>query len=183
MQRRELIKWIAAVTGSAFIGPDPLLAAISHAPSTAYTGAQVALFDEIAETILPRTDTPGAKDAKVGDFIARYSTACYTEAQIASLRAGLSALDASMRRKFGTDFMHATPLHRQALLTEIDREAKRQAHTAGGDNPHWFTLCKQLTLFGFFSSEPGATKVTRDRPIPGEYHGCIPYKKGETFWS
>jgi hypothetical protein len=132
---------------------------------------------------LPRTDTPGAKDAKVGDFIARYSTACYTAAQIASLRAGLSALDAAMRKQFGTNFMHATPVHRQALLVEIDHEAKRQASKASGDNPHWFTLCKQLTLFGFFSSEPGATKVTRDRPIPGEYHGCIPYKKGETFWS
>jgi hypothetical protein len=42
---------------------------------------------------------------------------------------------------------------------------------------------KQLTLFGFFTSEPGATRVARYRPIPGRYKGCIPYVKGETFWS
>jgi len=183
MQRRELIKWIAAVTGSAFVGADPLLAAaLPSASSTGYTDHELALFDEVAETILPRTDTPGAKDAKVGDFIARYSSACYTEKQIASLRAGLSALDDATRRRFGTDFLHASPAHRKTLLEELDREAKRVAAKEGAE-PHWFTMCKQLTLFGFFSSEPGATKVTRDRPIPGKYHGRIPYKKGETFWS
>jgi hypothetical protein len=183
MQRRELIKWIVAVTGSAFVGADPLLAAaMPSAPSTAYTGAEVALFDEIAETILPRTDTPGAKDAKVGSFIARYSSACYTAAQIASLHAGLAALDVSAHKRFGTGFLHARPAQRQALLEEIDREAKHAAKTANGDSSHWFTMCKQLTLYGFFSSEPGATKVARDRPIPGKYHGRVPYK-GETFWA
>lgn len=182
MERRELIKWIVAVTGSAFVGVEPLLAAA--APATgAYSAADVALLDEIAETILPRTDTPGAKDAKVGAFIARYSAACYKPEELAALRAGLPALEAAMHRRHGRSFMHATPAQRQAMLVEIDRDAKQAAKAAQGKTPHWFTLCKQLTLYGFFSSEPGATKVARDRPIPGEYHGCIPYHQGETFWS
>jgi hypothetical protein len=78
--------------------------------------------------------------------------------------------------------LHASAAQRQAMLEEVDAEAKLQAKSAEA-NPHWFTMCKQLTLFGFFTSEPGATKVARDRPIPGKYHGRIPYHKGETFWA
>ena len=173
MQRRELIKWIVAVTGSAFVGMDPLLAEAN--PTThsknVYAAKERALFDEIAETILPRTDTPGAKDAKVGDFIARYSSACYDEHQIEALHNGLRALD-------GAGFLHASAAKRQSMLEKLDAEAKRAPEA----DPHWFTMCKQLTLWGFFSSEPGATKVARDRPIPGKYHR-IPYHKGETFWA
>jgi hypothetical protein len=42
---------------------------------------------------------------------------------------------------------------------------------------------KQLTLFGFFTSEPGSTRVLRYRPVPGKYKGIVPYKKGETSWA
>ena len=55
-------------------------------------------------------------------------------------------------------------------------------HEKDGKAPHWFTLMKQLTLFGFFTSEPGATKVARYRPIPGKYKGVVDYK-GEAFWA
>ena len=70
MDRRELLRAIAALTGCAVVGADRLFAAVPD--SAAYTPAQIVLFDEIAETILPRTDTPGAKDAQVGAYIARY---------------------------------------------------------------------------------------------------------------
>jgi hypothetical protein len=49
--------------------------------------------------------------------------------------------------------------------------------------PHYFTLMKQLTLLGFFTSEPGSTRVLRYRPVPGKYKGCVPYRKGETSWA
>jgi hypothetical protein len=42
---------------------------------------------------------------------------------------------------------------------------------------------KQLTLFGFFTSEAGSTRVSRYRPVPGPYRGCVPYVEGETFWA
>jgi hypothetical protein len=70
------------------------------------------------------------------------------------------------------------------LLDEIDREARRYAEAPGHDRdgtPHYFTLMKQLTLYGFFTSEPGATKVLRCRP-PGRYKGVVDYK-GEAFWA
>jgi len=183
MDRRELLRTIAALTGCAVVGADRIFAAVSD--STAYTQAQVALFDEIAETILPHTDTPGAKDAQVGAYIARYSAACYTPANLTILRAGLDDIDARSRKAHGTDFMRCTSKQKEGLLIDIDAEAKRRARELGDNSdqpPHWFTLCKQLTLFGFFTSEAGASRVARYRPVPGPYKGVVPYK-GETFWA
>jgi hypothetical protein len=48
---------------------------------------------------------------------------------------------------------------------------------------HYFTMMKQLTLWGFFTSEPGATKALRYVAVPGKYEGCIPYKKGDKAWA
>jgi hypothetical protein len=185
MDRRELLRAIAALTGCAFVGAEGLFAAATAADSVAYTPAQIALLDEIAETILPRTDTPGAKDAQVGAYIARYSAACYTPANLAVLRAGLSDIDTRSRAVHGVEFVRSAGEQRRKLLIDIDAEAKRHAQALGENSdqaPHWFTLCKQLTLLGFFTSEAGTTRVTHYRPIPGPYKGVVPYK-GEPFWA
>ncbi|WP_347261169.1 gluconate 2-dehydrogenase subunit 3 family protein [Rudaea sp.] len=183
MDRRELLRTIAALTGCAFVGADRAFATVPDAD--AYTATQIALLDEITETILPRTDTPGAKDAQVGAYIARYSAACYTPANLAVLRAGLDDISARARKAHGAEFVKCTSTQKQKLLIDIDAEAKRHARESGGNGerpPHWFTLCKQLTLLGFFTSEAGATRVARYRPVPGPYKGVVPYK-GETFWA
>ncbi|MFT3791488.1 MAG: gluconate 2-dehydrogenase subunit 3 family protein [Rudaea sp.] len=183
MDRRELLRTIAALTGAAFVGGDRVFAAASA--TGVYAPAQVALLDEIAETILPRTDTPGAKDAQVGAYIARYSAACYNPTDLAVLRAGLVDIDARSHKAYGIDFIRCTGKQKETLLVDIDAEAKRHAREAGdnrGQPPHWFTLCKQLTLMSFFTSEAGATRVARYRPVPGPYKGVVPYK-GETFWA
>ncbi len=183
MQRRELLRHIAALTGCAFVGVDEAFALKLPPPPNLFIETHVALLDEIAETILPRTDAPGAKDAQVGAFVARYSTACYDEAQRARVRAGLAAIDAQSQTEFGVDFVHASREQRESLLVRIDAQAKRETKEHPDQPPHYFILLKQLTLLGFFTSEAGATKVARHRPIPGPYKGIVPYKKGETFWS
>jgi hypothetical protein len=181
MHRRELLKLIAAATGCALVGMESALAA--PAVRTSFPAHDLATLDEIAETIIPRTDTPGAKDAAVGAFIARYAQACYEPAQLRSLQQGIAAIDARMRAQAGVDFLRASPAQRHVLLTTIDREAKHQVKDATQAAPHYFTLMKQLTLLGFFTSEPGSTRVLRYRPIPGKYKGCVPYQKGQSSWA
>jgi hypothetical protein len=185
MDRRELLKLIAAATGCALVGMEGALAA--PAVRAPFSKRDLAMLDEIAETIIPRTDTPGAKDAAVGAFIARYAQACYDPAQLRSLQQGIGTLDTRMRAQAKADFLHATPAQRQALLLGVDQEAKEQtkrhAKEPGNSVPHYFTLMKQLTLLGFFTSEPGSTRVLRYRPVPGKYKGCVPYRKGETSWA
>jgi hypothetical protein len=192
VQRRELLQLIAAITGCAFAGRDALWAAADLESPLPYSDSDVEFLDEVAETIMPKTDTPGARDAAVGRFIARYSAACYPPEHIALLKAGIPDIDAQMQVLQGKGFRQATAAAKISLLTQIDRQAKEHARQAGanqvaakpGENsPHYFTLMKQLTLYGFFTSEPGATRVVRYRPNPGKYKGCIPYVDGDTFWA
>lgn len=181
MNRRDLLKCIAAATGCALVGMEASLAA--PAARSPFSARDLVMFDEISETILPRTDTPGAKDAAVGAFMARYSAACYEPAQLRILKQGIVTLDTLMRTRAGVDFLHAAAAQRQALLIDIDLQARKHAKEPNQSVPHYFTLMKQLTLLGFFTSEPGSTRVLRYRPIPGKYKGIVPYKKGEASWA
>ena len=95
MQRRELLKTIAALTGAAFIGGDLFLAGCkSGATKASFSATDIALLNEIAETIIPATDTPGAKAAKVGEFMKTIVTDCYNEKQQLAFGAGLAGFDA-----------------------------------------------------------------------------------------
>jgi hypothetical protein len=89
----------------------------------------------------------------------------------------------SSRKKYKRDFMDLTTSQKQDVLTEADWEMKSTLPAKKDDYPHYFALMKQLTLWGYFTSEPGSTKALRYLPIPGKYEGCIPYKKGDKAWS
>jgi len=179
MQRRDLLKMIASVTGMAMIGMPGLVSgygAITIPPANnAFSAADVAKLDEIAETILPRTTTPGAKDAGVGLFMAQFVTDCYTAEQQAIFRAGLTDLDT----RAGGSFIALAFNARTRLLDTIAEQAKTQA---GANTPHYFTMLKQLSIFGFFTSEVGATQVLRYVAVPG-YFEEVDYTPGTPAWA
>lgn len=192
MQRRALLKMIAAATGMAMVGHTAFVFGQAQldvkAANNAFSDAEVARFDEIAETILPRTDTPGAKDAGVGLFMARFVTDCYAPENQAIVRAGLADIEA---RASGS-FMAMTPEARTRLLRTLDAEAKAKSSAvprlqADGSpaptSPHYFTLIKQLVLFGFFTSEVGATQVLQYVAVPGRYDGDVAYEPGTPAWA
>jgi hypothetical protein len=96
----------------------------------------------------------------------------------------MQKLEDASKKKNGKSFMESTPQQRHDLLVEVDKEAKDHQSKKKEDDPnHYFTLMKQLTLWGFFTSEPGATKALRYVAVPGRYEGCIPYKKGDKAWA
>jgi len=97
---------------------------------------------------------------------------------------GMQKLDEASKKKNDKSFMESTPQQRHDLLVELDKEAKDyQKSKKENDSAHYFTLIKQLTLWGYFTSEPGATKALRYVAVPGRYEGCIPYKKGDKAWA
>jgi len=179
MERRDLLKMIASVTGMAMIGMPGLVSGYGFVTipeaGNMFSAADVAKLDEIAETILPRTTTPGAKDAGVGLFMAQFVTDCYTPEQQAIFRSGLTDLDA----RAGGSFVALAPKARTRLLDTIAEEAKVQTDA---DNPHYFTMIKQLTIFSFFTSEVGATKVLRYVAVPG-YFEEVDYVPGTPAWA
>ena len=187
MDRREILKLITAFTGSALIGGEFFLSGCKNndkAVEGFFTAKDIFFFDEVAETILPKTDTPGAKEAEVGKFMASFPVDCYDEKQLKTLKDGIALLNDASKTRYGTDFVNITATQKQELLTLIDAEAKAYENKKGKEElPHYFTLMKQIVLLGFFTSKPGATKVLRYEPVPGKYKGCIDYKKGETSWA
>jgi hypothetical protein len=186
MQRRELLKMIAAATGTAFVGSFAL--AYTQVPSvtladTGFTEDDVAFLNEVGEVILPQTDTPGAKQANVGLMMAVLISDCYSQSQKASFISGLQQIRVSANKLFGKEFEILNSRQRQILIEDIDNQANKYNQAAQKDAPtHPFTLIKQLVLFSFFTSEVGATKVLRHVAIPGSYNGELPYKKGDRAW-
>jgi hypothetical protein len=131
INRREAIRRVTALLGGvAFVGGRGLLAAAEQPRTIAarageFTDPDIAFLDEIAETILPATKTPGAKAAKTGAFMAHMVTDCYSPAEQKLFRDGMHNVDKAMQKANGVSFMAATPPQRLALLTELDQEQKR----------------------------------------------------------
>src|SRR5690606_27621127 len=107
MNRRELLKLIAAATGTAMIGSTALMSGCATAPETplSFSAEDIARLDEIAESILPRTDPPGAKDAKVGQFMSVYVPDCYTPEEQKIFYAGLLKINEDTRKTYGRSFI------------------------------------------------------------------------------
>jgi Gluconate 2-dehydrogenase subunit 3 len=191
MDRRELLKMVALLTGGVVIGGEVFLSGCNSNDKTATTGAtgafskdDISFLDEVAETILPKTNTPGAKDAEVGAFMTVMVNDCYIEADQKIFHEGMKKLDEASNKLNSAGFIKSTPEQRHALLVNLDKEAKEYGKTKKPDDPnHYFAMMKQLTLLGFFTSKPGATQALRYVAVPGKYEGCIPYKKGDKAWA
>jgi glucoside 3-dehydrogenase (cytochrome c) hitch-hiker subunit len=199
IDRREAIRRVSALLGGiALVGGSTLATACEQAQRRAavakggvgtFTTQHIALLDEVAETILPETKTPGAKAAQVGAFMALMVTDTYAEGDQAIFRDGMRKLDEACRAMHHTSFMEATPPQRLALLEQLDREQKaymdaRRGGGGGDDTPaHYFRMMKELALLGYFTSEIGYTKAMRYAETPGRFEPCVPYTPGETAWA
>ena len=201
INRREAIRHVSVLLGGvALVGGSDLLAALEkpvskvHGSLGDFTAQDIALLDEIAETILPETKTPGAKAARTGAFMARMVTDCYSPAQQKVFREGMRKVDDAGKNTHGVAFMAATPAQRLAVLTTLDQEQKRvmdaRAAAAAGveasrtqEPAHYFRMMKELALLGYFTSEIGCTKALRYVEAPGRFDPCIPYTPGESAWA
>ena len=152
-----------------------------EAPANLFSDDLVLLLDEIGETVLPETDqSPGAKTALIGAFMKSIVEDCYDEQERKIFIQGVNEVASVAQEKYQNSFINLSPDEKLALLTQFDREAHEES--ANGQ-VHFFTMIKQLTIWGYFSSETGATKALRFNPVPGRYQGCLPYQPGEPAWT
>jgi hypothetical protein len=186
MGRRAALARMAWLAGGAIIGAELFLHGVRLSGKTTepgFSAAELALMDEIGETIIPETTTPGARAAGIGEFMAMMVTDCYDDAHHAIFKAGLGRIDDACRAQGGKSFGEASPAERTALLNTLDAEARAQhAQQPHNAPPHYFRLMKQLTTLGYFTSEIGCTQALRYVEVPGAFHGDVPYKKGEHAW-
>ena len=211
MDRRELLKMIALLTGGAVIGGEVFLTGCKTGAKAdvGFTTSNISLLDEIGETIIPATTTPGAKAAKIGEFMKIMVTDCYTEKQQTTFNGGFNALEEACKKVNGKNFMDCTTQQRHDFLVGLDKEAKehnkkrdedekplKEAHeqknstiswkdqkTFESAPSHYYTMMKQLTLLGFFTSKTGMTETLRHVAVPGRFDGAMPYVKGDKAWA
>lgn len=133
MHRREAIRRVGLMLGGVtFVGGTALLTACERERPAAggytrigeFTPDDVAFLDEVAETILPETKTPGAKAARTGAFMALMVTDAYDTRDQRTFRDGMRKIDEESRKANAVAFMSATPQQRLALLERLDREQK-----------------------------------------------------------
>ncbi len=165
IDRREAIKRSAALLG--FTGSAPLLTALLKGCSNisdeswkpkVLTSDQLQAAADLAEVIFPRTETPGAKDAKVERFIDSLADGYFSPEEKEYMLHGLNSLV--------SDNFTGMSFEKQ---NEFVKEWIQQPN---GES--FFRFFKQFASLGFFSSEPGATQVLNYIPIPGYYSGCQP---------
>ncbi|HZX59030.1 MAG TPA: gluconate 2-dehydrogenase subunit 3 family protein [Mucilaginibacter sp.] len=188
MNRRDAIGRVALIMGGTLIGAEFLLSGCK--PNAAkvedlFDQDHEAFLNEVADTILPDTpSSPGAKAAGVGPFMAVMVRDCYEPADQDIFLKGIGKIDDASNKKFSKKFMDLDATQKTALLTDLDKEQTAYSKTKKPKDPnHYFRMMKELTLFGYFTSEVGATKALRYVPVPGRFDGCIPYKKGDKAWA
>ena len=195
------------MTGSAVVGGELFLTGCQpdSRSDVGFSPGDIALLDEVGETIIPETTTPGARAIHIGEFMRLIVTDCYTENQQSTFMEGLAEMESSCKKIYGNSFMQCSPTQKHDFLITLEKEAKRHdgmrriinksvqlfekinqernPSESEGLPAHYYTMMKQLTLLGFFTSESGMTETLRHEPVPGRYDGAMPYAKGEKAWA
>lgn len=189
MKRREALSKVSMLLGGTVIGAEFFISGCAPTPapiSGLFSVGDVALLDEISETILPKTDTePGAKDAKVGPFMKMIVEECYTKDQQQIFKNGLSEIDKTCAAQYGNPFIDLSAQQQHDFLLTLEEENKNYANTKKDSDPatHYYRMYKELSLLGFLTSEIACKEAMRYVAIPGRYDGCVPHIEGEKAWA
>jgi gluconate 2-dehydrogenase gamma chain len=199
MNRREALQRTALVMGYTISAPlaAAVLKGCTPKPEVGFVPTflnedQARLISALSETILPRTDTPGAIDAGVPGFIDDIVATVYSAEQKKNFTDGLAALAGQAKTEIGDDFIDATPQQRLDFVRKVNTDvlsANSANQSEGwwaagtGRNKPFFLELKELTILGFFTSEAGATQVLQYNQVPGPFKGCVPLTEVGKAWA
>ena len=188
MKRRELIKKSAIVLGASLSAPAllSLLKGCKSEPAltwkpTFFTEKQAKLVSELAETIIPKTDLPGAKEVKVPQFIESYVAEVYKQEEREKFMKGLDEFAQKVKETQKDDFI-LLPKENQLKVAEQWNNEEVPLFKKSEEKT-FFIMMKELTIVGYCTSEVGATQLLRYDPVPGTYKGCIPFSEVGKTWA
>jgi hypothetical protein len=189
MERREVLKLLGSATALSAL-PFEAFTLIQQASAQAAQSTALRTLDPhqnatvitVSELIIPATDTPGAKEAKVNEFIDLLLTEWYDPAETKQFLAGLTEVDACSKEKFSAAFVDCTPAQQAEVLKQLDDAAmvfaakQKQALQTHATPPpmNFFYQLKKLTLAGYYTSEIGFSQELGKRIIPPSHAGCGP---------
>ncbi len=173
--RRAALERLSLLLGGALspqISASLMGQVLNEGPSVAVTPEQTTLLAEIAEVIIPTTNTPGAKAAGVEAFIIRVLRDCHKLAEQESFYASLAKIDAAGRQAHGKAFVELAPDQKIALV-----------RTTAEQDKAFFKGLREFVVTGYFISEIGATQALEYLPIPGRFEGDVPMQPGQKAWA
>jgi hypothetical protein len=196
LDRREALKFLAAGAAASAL-PAPVLAAFReiHANLSQTSAFRVlnahqdATVSAAAELLLPATDTPGAKAARVNEFIDHILADWYPEEDRAIFLKGLADMDVRTQKLFGKDFVSANADQQAEVFRALGEEmaaaligvaAAPAGYRGSAPEPadNFYAMFRELTLTGYFTSEIGMTQQLHEEIIPGRFDGCVPMTSG-----
>lgn len=193
MDRREALKQLAFLSGGAL--SLSTVAGImggctaesgnggSFSPQT-LTDARNKMVTQLSERIIPATDTPGAKAAKVNQYIDHMLTNWNTEEEKDHFLGGLDKVDERSNDRFESNFVDLGEADQITLMEELEQEAMDNPNPVPGtDLKPFFSMMKEFTIVGYYTSEIGASKELKLNIVPGRYNACMPYSEVGRAWS
>jgi hypothetical protein len=196
LDRREALKFLAAGVAASAL-PPPILAAfreihanLSQPPALKVLDAhQDATVSAAAELLLPATDTPGAKTAHVNEFIDHILADWYSDEDRTIFLKGLEDMDVRTQKLFNKDFVSASPEQQAEIFRALGEEmaaaligvaAAPAGYRGSAPEPadNFYSMFRELTLTGYFTSEIGMTQQLQEVIIPGRFDGCVPMAPG-----
>lgn len=175
--RREFITKLGAIMGVgalSTISPLAVNSAFAYERSATKVISAGKLFSEhqmkvlasVCQTIIPKTDTPGAADLDCHGFIDHQLLAVHPKDDQQNAVAVIDDIDAASQAKYKKSFFNVSSEQQTELLVALEKE--------GSENSGRFKQIKYLNAFGYFTSDIGATQVLNYQPVPGGYVGSIP---------
>lgn len=146
-------------------------------PGVTFTQIQMAQLAKIARTVLPKTDTPSGEDLDCHGFVDYQLATCYSEQNQRELAEVIDVINAKAKKQHGKNFAELVDKQRLDLLNDV--EALKGFNK--GDKAR-FIFLKELIVFGYFTTEIGATQALNYLAVPGGFKGSIPYKEGDKAW-
>jgi hypothetical protein len=190
MERRELLRLLGGASVFSALSTDWLGATLraqvaKQPPGTlrTLTPQQNDVVVAMSETLIPATDTPGAKGARVNEFIDLILTDWATDEEKSIFLAGLNDADRRTSDLFGHGFAAASPQEQAAIVEILDDELgthrmewqqKWHGFWEIREADPFFLQMRRLTLTGYYTSTIGQEQELKVEIMPGALHGCVP---------
>jgi hypothetical protein len=134
-----------------------------------FSEQEMTTLADIGATILPRTDTPSATELDCHGFVQHQLVHCHKPAQQQQSIDIINKIDEHSEKHFAKPFSLLSPLQQQQLLIDLEQQTNFSVQDSQG-----FAFLKALIVFGYFTSEVGATQALNYQAVPGDFVGSIP---------
>jgi hypothetical protein len=196
MNRREALKGTAMIFGYALTGSTvaTIMQSCDTGSKLSWTPQvmnedQAQTLSAIVDRILPATDTPGAIEVGVDQFIDKILHQVFPDNIINTYVAGLDEFNQFAKNQYNKNFIKLSPKEQDAVIMIYEEKSPWMPSSLWNftfDNTPGFPfyrMTKELALMGYFQSERISKEVLSYNPIPGPYIGCIPYGDVGRIWS